>query len=364
MAKENTRKTKKVNRIMKKENNNIPVFFCCNDKYAVPMAVSLTSIVANTKSFINFYIVCNNIPRCVIDNIEKLKKTFKNFTINYINVDIGILEKLPQIEWYSINMYLRFLIPELKPELERVLYLDCDIIVKDDIQKLFDIELADNVLAAVPIEKCMIKEYNIENHIKDINLDSNTHKYFNSGLLLINCKKWMENGFTRKLFKVIENKGSLFKFPDQDALNLVFENNYMELDKRFNLDINYIKNEDKNGNRLINDIFLIHYSGREKPWHTKNVFLSNYFYAYSKLTPFHSEIMEEIKYKKIIFSLNLFGFLPLFTIKQKRNSTRIYRLFNFFPLFEIKNKNNKTYIYLFRLLLLFKIKNNIKSNQF
>ncbi len=347
---------------MKKENNNIPVFFCCNDKYAIPMAVCLTSIVANTKSFVNFYVVCNNIPHCIIKNIEKLKKVYKNFSINYLNVDVSILEKLPEVEWYSINMYLRFLIPELKPELEKALYLDCDIIVKDDIQKLFDIELGDNALAAVPIEKCMIKEYDLDNHIENINLDSKTHKYFNSGLLLINCKKWEEDSLTTKLFKVIENKGYLFNFPDQDALNLVFENNYMELDKRFNLDINHIKNEYKKGNKLVNDLFLIHYSGREKPWNTKKVFLSDYFYKYSKLTPFHSEIMDEVKYKKIIFSLNLFGFLPIFTIKQQKDSTRIYRLFNFLPLFKIKNKNRKIHIYLFGILLLFKIKNNIRSS--
>ena len=115
---------------------------------------------------------------------------------------------------YTEAASLRLLLPELLPELDRILYLDCDIIVRQDLAKLWETtELADNYLAGV-------YEAAIEGQAERFRaLGCDPAKYFNSGFLLMNLAQMRAEKVSEKLLEAC--RVPYLEFPDQDALNQV-----------------------------------------------------------------------------------------------------------------------------------------------
>lgn len=113
----------------------ISVFYEGQDDLIEILATSIASVCYNTKSFINFYILDCGICELNKKLLETLKHKFDNFTIEYIPMD---LKKFSQLKGYTeknyVDCYSRLLIPELKPELDKAIYLDVDIILMDDIK--------------------------------------------------------------------------------------------------------------------------------------------------------------------------------------------------------------------------------------
>jgi len=257
------------------KDNHINVFFASDDNYARPMAVTLTSVVANTKSFVNFYVLENNISEEVKAGIEEIKKNYDNFSIEYISVDIEVFKDFPVVEWFNLTVYIRFLIAEIRKDINKAIYLDCDMVLKKDIRLLFDIDLGEYALGAFPETT---SEW-LSNHVNVLHLDKQ-HKYFNSGMLLIDCVKWREENVLKKLMEttyyILKDK---LKFPDQDVFNVVFENNYKPIDNEY----------------------LIHYSGIQKPWKERNMVQANTFWEYAKLTPFYEILYENSSESKFLF---------------------------------------------------------------
>lgn len=246
----------------------ISIFFASDDNYARPMAVTLASVVANAKSFVNFYILENKISKEVKDGIEEIKKNLNNFSVEYIPVDFNVFKNFPDRLWYSMNMYSRFLIPYVKENLDKALYLDSDIIVQKDIKPLFDVDLEGHAIGvAVEQYRTQRDEAYFEEHSKNLGLDEN-HIYFNSGMLLMDCEKWRKENILNKLAGTIDVLKDKLKLPDQDALNVLFENNYKTVENKY----------------------YIHYSGVRKPWQERDMPQADVFWEYAKLTPFYDEL--------------------------------------------------------------------------
>ena len=157
-------------------------------------------------------------------------------------------------------MYNRFLIPLiLKDITDKVLYLDADIICLKPIKDLKKINIDDKIIAVVEESN----DYVVKKRIKDLHLKTN--KYFNSGVLYINIKNWLNNDINNKLINYAKTASDLI-FPDQDILNVVLEKNCLYIDKKYNytFDVRY------KSNRYIytipDNIVFLHYVGRFKPW--------------------------------------------------------------------------------------------------
>jgi lipopolysaccharide biosynthesis glycosyltransferase len=192
-------------------------------------------------------------------------------------------------------MYTRFLIPELKPDLEKVIYSDVDVIFNDDIKKLYDEELDGYIIGAVPYVYGYINpnKEEINNYHLRLGLPEN-HKYFESGLLLIDIDSWKKDDLTKKLIdQAGKSSVDTILTPDQDVLNIVFANNYKQLDNKYIVDpkrTKIMRSEFKVKNSIENP-FIIHYAGREKPWNNIEVGMSEYFWKYARKTPFYEELL-------------------------------------------------------------------------
>lgn len=235
------------------------IFFASNDNYSMHLTVAITSILINSKigEFFNFYILDGGIKSKNKEKISNLKK-IKNFNLEFIQIKNEKIDKCPMMgleNVFSRQAYYRFLIPEIKPDLDKALYLDSDLAINSSLSELYNIDLKDAFCAVCKEENNSYLEINCKN--------TEVKNYFNSGVMLINCKKWREENIFEKL---IENTDFLFKenrlkFLDQDVLNYTFRENVIFADKKFNFQANGMAAEKPKEIPVI-----VHYNSRKKPW--------------------------------------------------------------------------------------------------
>lgn len=278
---------------------SIPIFLSSDNNYAPFVATTIASICDNTKSFCDFYILDGGIEEKNKEKICKLKEQFNNFSIEFIKIDLE--KEFSSIHYencckhVSLSTYNRFLIPKLKPELKRILYLDVDIIVLGDISELYNQNLEGCMLGAVPEQ---ISEKEIVVYKKILKLSKN-HNYFNAGILLIDLEQWISKDIMSKLFKIEIKRREDLLHADQDVLNICFNDKYKVLDFKYNYETN--NNRELEQNRP--DIVIRHFNTGIKPWDILPTIKTNLinniddFYYYLSKTLFNDSVLENCQYR-------------------------------------------------------------------
>ncbi len=180
----------------------------------------------------------------------------------------------------SISALIKFDIPNLIPHLNKILYLDGDIIVNKDLSPLYDEDVSNYYVAAV---KDSGRMYYVTEQTKDLN------DYFNSGVMLLNLEKMRLDNLTDKLIETKKNStdNSLM---DQNIFNIVMNGNAKLLDIKYNLlvlnltrakakwninDINHFYNTSYSSfTNLLEECVIMHFSSKEKPYNYKNTIFS------------------------------------------------------------------------------------------
>ncbi|ULO03512.1 glycosyltransferase [Campylobacter sp. RM12651] len=163
--------------------NYIPVIFATNDYYVDYLRVALKSLsnTVNNNDEYHIFIFYSNLKKDSMDKIFNTKIK-DNIYIEFIDVFNYIQQyNLYSTNHFSIEMYYRILAPEILKSYEKIIYLDCDILIKGDISEFYNIDLEGNILGAIinPVDK-------YEKKIKQLNMNKN--EYINSGVLLIDTK--------------------------------------------------------------------------------------------------------------------------------------------------------------------------------
>ncbi len=263
----------------------IPIVFATNDNYAPYLSVAIQSINENTNKdcFYDIYVFHTSLS---IQNQLVLKSMRNsNLSIRFVNV-LPYIENLRNYSHshYSIEMYYRLLIPEILFKYHKVIYLDCDLIVNKDVAELFKIDILDNIIAAVTnkIYSDYMKKY-VENTLNLV-LD----KYFNSGVLIINTKKFNEEHIKEKCFTVL-NETKKLMCPDQDILNIVCKDRCYYLPIKWNF-------QNSPNNFSLQETYeieknIIHFTSGFKPWNSSNILLAEVFWRVARMTPYYESIL-------------------------------------------------------------------------
>lgn len=262
-------------------NNAITIVTVCDNHYAVMLAALLKSIEANHlgKEPIDLYIVDDGLKvgsrRKVVESVSD-----QVFKLTWLSLEDVIPDKskLPlDNSTFPLNVYIRLFIPHFIPQsLERVLYLDVDMIVETDIARLWELDMERKVIAGVVDRSGTVssKWGGITNY-KELGLPPET-KYFNSGLLLMNPQQWREQDVTNRILTCVNENSRYAGFPDQYGLNVVLANQWFELDSRWN---SYATSDEV-------DPYVIHFIG-VKPIYTSYDLNKGYqtrFFHYLQLT--------------------------------------------------------------------------------
>lgn len=258
------------------EKNIIPIFFATDDNYVPFLIISLTSIKENASSnyIYNIHILHRGLSDSSIESLNLFNS--EDFHIFYNDVKDSLdnlSSKLFVRDYYSKATYYRIFIPSVFPQYDKALYLDCDIVVQGDVAELYNTELGDNYVGAVPDEAVSCVPEFI--HYVENFLGIAREKYFNAGILVINLKALRETNFDKKFLGLIES----YKFivaQDQDYLNVLCKDKVTYLPKTWN------KQPLQDHNLTINDLNIIHYNLSFKPWKFDNVLYEESFWNYTE----------------------------------------------------------------------------------
>ena len=236
----------------------IHVGFGLHDKdghYSVWVGTAMQSIIDHTDSKLCFHILHDETVS--EENKRRLKQVAnqKGDFIEFHEIDSAEFECIKnRTHGFTIGTMFRCMLPDLLPDLSKIVYLDADIFVNTDIKELWEFDINDYCLAAV-VDEGVIK-FHIPNILyKYPEIDRN--QYFNAGVLCMNLRKIKQRGNLKDLVVKFLVNNPEATYPDQDALNVLFHNNILYLDSSWNQFV-YSHREDNKDN-LDNAVF--HYAG-------------------------------------------------------------------------------------------------------
>lgn len=250
----------------------ISILLSANEAYARYCAVTMLSILLNTASVdkICFYILTPNFSSESIQRIKELCSRF-NAKVSFIPINLNLFNYFPTFHsHFNQNNYSRICGPDLCENCERLVYLDCDLIVLDDIAELFRQNLNGKPIGAVPhvqlpYEETFIKNFSV----------SRNDTYFNSGVMVINADLWRKEKITESVLALACKYADKLHFADQDAFNAIFWENYFHVPGVWNVEARLYKekllglSQTKEITKRIKLPKIIHYTGPNKPWSSK-----------------------------------------------------------------------------------------------
>ena len=211
------------------------ICLCADNNVIEYMLALIVSILKNSSEDEEFYfhIITSSMSEENKNHIDNLKQ-IKNFKLQYYSP----INKEKFIKWHrektsgqwGVEAFSKLDIPFLLNHLDKVLYLDCDMIVLNNLKELFELDINDNLAAVV-------KDKDIK-YFKVLEMKFNFfYNYFNSGLMLINIKMFNELFKENDFFDIIEkylNTIKCLKYIDQDIFNYIFQNKVQYLDSKYN----------------------------------------------------------------------------------------------------------------------------------
>ncbi len=302
----------------------IPVVFASGDNYVPVMTTAIYSMIKNANSDFRYDVVVlhKNVTAENQNAMIKFFSKFDNMSLRFFNVE-NIVEDFALVAssgHIGTETYYRFLIQEVLPEYDKVVYLDSDLVVMGDISELYEIDLGDKLLGAVRdidfLGNLNLKDNNRIKYNRDVLHLSNPYDYFQAGVLLLNTCALRKKHTIEEWLKLTDNDDLLYD--DQDILNMECEGNVEFIPMKWNVVHNCEGRVEKVlvhapaelldayfGSR--NKANIIHYAGFHKPWIYPNVDLEEIFWGYALDTPFFQKLVdirakEQVDYKGWLIS--------------------------------------------------------------
>ena len=289
------------------------ICLCSDDNYAKYTGTTIVSILYNKKQdeYITFHLLDGGMSQENKDKLLSLK--------NIKSCDMIFYDKKNVKYNYFDSHYLRLSIPSLMPNIDKILYLDSDMIITKSLRELFEIDIENYY--AIAVEDTYLSR--VISFKKMHGLDEND-TYFNSGVLMINNKLLIKDNLEKMFYKDFLKYGNT-GHADQDILNRILKGKVKFVDYRWNfLSHRKVYNNPPN----INSINIIHYAG-EKPWNkdSHKAFFIEEFWNYYQRTPFFIDkpleavdimISQKIRdYEELKFRVNRIKFLGFYKNKNK-----------------------------------------------
>ena len=286
---------------MEKQQTNkeiIPIFFATDDNYVALLSVALKSLIQNAdkKYFYNIHILNSGLNYESVKTLKKFNdKNLVDIKFDNINEMLeGKVDNLHTRDYYSKATYYRFYIANLFPQYDKALYLDCDILILNNIADLYNVDLGNNLVGAIN-DETVTRDNILSEYVESLGIDRN--KYFNAGILTINLKQFREENIEGKFHNLLD-KYTFSAGQDQDYLNVLCKDRVVYIDMGWNKVPVRTEGFDENS------LKLIHFKMIYRPWQVDGVMYGDKFWQYARRTPFFKQIVEmkksftEEQYKK------------------------------------------------------------------
>jgi lipopolysaccharide biosynthesis glycosyltransferase len=255
---------------------------CCSDQeFAMPLAVLLCSAAANISPpwRVRMCVIDGGIAPATLDHLARTADRIGNARLEIFKPDPDSQHDLRIDGPANQSCYLRLLMGTvLPPDIEKVIYLDCDMIVESDLTQLWRQNLGNSILLAVRDFGYPTLKQGLPDTVDVLGCNADS-PYFNSGLMVVNLKRWREERVAQRVLEYTRRHIDTVRFDDQDGLNAVLWNRWKPIDVAWNVQVGaltYLRTvapwEDSDelvvrGDELLAHPRILHFIGRHKPWH-------------------------------------------------------------------------------------------------
>ena len=285
------------------------VYSANNEQYLEGAIVSIASVLehANQNDDYHFYIYATEalaregISECAALQLKTLKTVYSNhFTVHVIPMDYLEEAKSVDVKHWGIAGVLRMALPRLLPLVNKVIYMDCDMVTVKDLRFIDDFLDSDDEYAVAGIVDIGWPKETPKLCKRYKSCDFINAEYINSGLLVMHLDRLRQEQFTKKVFRwLTENPDATL--PDQDALNVVYKNKIKVYDMTYAWP-SFLVNDSE-------DVVIIHFLGNEKPWKNPNALHVDLYKSYLAQPHFvniHAQVINNMLERKSYAELSHF----------------------------------------------------------
>ncbi|MCH2048697.1 MAG: glycosyltransferase family 8 protein [Trichodesmium sp. ALOHA_ZT_67] len=230
------------------------LLFCFDQNYQQHFGVAITSVLLNNlSSHFDVHIITNFMEEKLKQKLDTLSKNYKCSFHLYIINNLDKISQLKASVHVSNATYYRLIMAEILPKhIDKILYLDSDVVVISPLEELYNIDLENYFIAASGFSGTLVKS-----------------KGFNSGVMVVNLEKWRNEQISTKVIDFATQNRNKLPYHDQSALNCVIKQNYLIIDRKWNfqVDLSPRKIQKPDDNIALKNARIIHYIGSSKPWY-------------------------------------------------------------------------------------------------
>lgn len=270
----------------------VPVFLTINSAYAPYAAATIHSLTKHVDPKRYYRVIILHDGLNLANRIRLRSLVTRNVALQFKKISHSLYLKAVIMycakrkglgDFFSAAVYYyRFFIPRLFPQYGKAVYLDSDTILLDDVGKLFDTELGENVVAAMPDPKVtVIREFR---DYVDKAVGVPHAEYVNDGVMVMDLKKMRKMKYLSTMVNLIKKYDADLVAPDQDYLNVILRGKISEMDARWNMEPS---------DNLPKDAKLVHFNLFNKPWHYKNVPCEKLFWNAARGTGFTGDLRRQ-----------------------------------------------------------------------
>lgn len=296
--------------VFKDKNKTIPIVFAANNGFVPVFAACLQSLIEHLNPEYNYDVILiqSDVNEDNKNKLLEMVRTHKNLSLRFFDATRLLSNhELKANAHISVETYYRFLIQEAMPDYDKVLYLDCDLVINGDISELYETDVSEYMVAAThdPDFLGQINGAN-KNTMRYVRTDfrmKNPYDYFQAGVLLFNEAKMREK---HSVDEWLELASTPYMYNDQDVLNLECEGAVKFVDMKWGLIVDHehrrvpevisfapddIQKEYKVAHA---DPKIIHFAGYKKPWYDPTEDYATEFWRYARKTVYYEELIKQI----------------------------------------------------------------------
>lgn len=297
------------------------IVFCTDNNYVMPCGIAIISLFENNKDTeINIHIIGSNISD-VSENILKGITDKYGAQIFFYSIEEKDLKKFDQVpvgsQHLTSSCYTRLFLANILPHhIEKIIYLDCDLIILDKLSELWNTNINGfSVAGVIDSPTFLAKTYEELKY-------SDKYPYINSGVLLINLKYWRDNDVITSFLMYSQNNYENIRWNDQDIINGVLHNSILLLSIRYNIHHFFFKRRfdvdeyKKDREHALRNPVIVHFTNPAKPWFKESDHpMTDKYLEYKKISPWKDTLIgwgniplkRKIKYYKrlILYSLGI-----------------------------------------------------------
>jgi lipopolysaccharide biosynthesis glycosyltransferase len=257
---------------------NEAIICSADNNFFIPMLVMLCSLGRTSREVQQVYAIDGGLSAKNRDIVMSIDEKSAALNVNVVSPRPEHLDIIRAAQLKNNAQILRIFAPDLLPDhIDRYIYFDSDIVLNDDVDRLFHVDLKGNTIGAVQDFKIghMASFLGVAFH-EEAGIPAEA-PYFNSGVMLVDRAKWDREQLTVKLSECLVQFGGRHRFGDQDSLNTVLYEDWSPLDPAWNVQTVAYRDEDPITEYLIyepdalcaavQDPSIYHFTEAKKPWH-------------------------------------------------------------------------------------------------